>query len=498
MTSFGSAIHHVGVSLHGQVSKDQHTNLRISYVAIFWAVAALVNATLSVLFPGLMTSATASGLYLVLCVLIMRSFPVAFLLFLPIAFLHFSALVSLNAIEAGAYMREMGRFGYPSAASSIYLLVVSVILCSATLVFYLLSKKEFKHANIPGGDRNLFIRRWAAFVFACFVIAFLLVKGTLTAFPLLQGIDRFEYRRYAGDPITLNFLNMKILIASFLGASAAQCPAWVDKLRHHLVFLAYICTSFLFGDKFFIIICASLFYVACQAVFNPERVKPRLKRMLPFVLIGVAAASAVTTYIYSNNGALSMAQTAIRLSDRMASQGQLWFLAFEDSPAWIRFDKKEVQLNIESLYRTPSQDFAFEHKLAGLHFVQKYAPRSMYLSFLRNAGYVTPVMVFEAYALDMFGFVGLFLCAAMVGVLLGCIAYQLLAATRSGNPFNALLPAFFFLQFYYLIASGTLYNLIGLGSIKAYVAFAVLQFLISTWIRWSPVSHGISNRLRTS
>jgi hypothetical protein len=452
-------------------------------VDVFLWGGVLVNVAVSLLAPSPITSALSTALYLLVLTRIFKRSPLGFLLFSPIIFLHFSALISLNAIETGAYMKEMGRQGYPSAASAVWVLVVGTFICVATRVFNSGEATKAKPATNLDASRHPFISVWAApFVVSLFIL-WLLLKGASTGFPLIDGFDRFAYRRAVGDPITLNILNLKIVIASFLGLSAANCRTAVGRTWHHLIFLAYLAASFLFGDKFFIIISSSLYYVAIQIAFRPAIITQQAKRFFVPAIGALLVAVAMTVYIYSGQGTYGFEKTFGLLLDRFASQGQLWFIAFNENFRWIDFDTHGVTENLKALIENPHQDYVFEKRLSAFHFIEVYAPSKMFLSFIGNQGFVAPVGVFEAYTIELFGLLGGMVVVVFAGGMLGYIGRYIRYAVSTGNPFTVLLPAYVMVQFYYLIAAGTPFNVIGASAFKAYVAFILLHWALNLWIK---------------
>lgn len=457
--------------------------MKFNLLDLLLFIALASNVVISAVFPNLYSSFASTVLYILVLSRVFKVSPTGFLFFSPVIFVHFAGLVSLNAIESGAYMKEMGRSGFPSAAGASFAFVISVFIGMATKVFVAGAKPSSRKILKLNIESHAFIGTWAAPLTVILFIAWLLFKGTLTGFPLLDGFDRFDYRRLYGDPLTLNILNLKIVIASFLGVSAASCATAIGKSRHHFVFAAYILISFLFGDKFFIIISASLYYVAIQLAFRPEVLTQQAKRFfLPAagaLLVGVS----MTVYIYSGLGTYSAAKTLALLFERFASQGQLWFISLNENFRWIGFDAVAVRENVMSLIANPHQDYVFEKRLSAFHFVEQYAPGKMFLSFVKNQGYVAPAGVFEAYMLELLGFLGTLAMVALAGCMLGKIAGFLRSAVSTGNPFAILLPAYMIVQFYYLIVSGTPYNLLGLSAFKAYAAFSLLYLGVAFWVK---------------
>ncbi len=457
-------------------------------------VAALLgNCIISAAWPDPMASFVTLILFIVAVGQLFSSSPSAVMLAAPFMILHLSVMVSLIAIESGAYMKEMGALGHASVASATFIVYSLLLLSSAVLAYrWLDARRQRKAAHgraaarMPPRARH-WIETYAAVLIGGVIVSYLLLRGLGTGFPLLTGTDRFQYRSRT-DVLTLNFLNLKYVLGAFIGCGAAFAATARVRALHHLVFFGYVGTSFLFGDKFFNILIASTFYAMPFTLREPDRIKQLIRRSLPMVLVVVACVSAVTAFIYSRGGELTAAETAQHLGDRVAGQGQLWFMAVEDDAAWIKFDTQIVRENLSNLVANPAASYAFEHRLAAFYFVERYSPPAMHLSFMHNAGSVTPTMVFEAYGLVAFGFLGLAVTGMLLGVFTGAAGYFLARSIMTGNPVNALLPAFVMTQMIYMAAQGTLYSLIGLSSFKAYAAFWLLQSLVSYWVNHQPPS----------
>lgn len=467
-------------------------------------VAALLgNCIISAAWPDPMASFVTLILFIVAVAQLFGSSPSAVMLAAPFMILHLSVMVSLIAIESGAYMKEMGTEGHASVASATFIVYSLLLLSSSVLTYRWLDARRERNAarrrlsSLASATREPatrasavrssrhWVESYAAVLIGGVIVSYLLLRGLGTGFPLLTGTDRFQYRSRT-DVLTLNFLNLKYVLGAFIGCGAAFAATARVRALHHLVFAGYVVTSFLFGDKFFNILIASTFYAMPFTLREPDRIKQLIRRSVPMVLIVLACVSAVTAFIYSKGGELTAAETALHLGDRVAGQGQLWFMAVEDGASWLKFDTHIVSENLLNLFANPAAGYAFEHRLAAFYFVERYSPPAMHLSFLHNAGSVTPTMVFEAYGLVTFGFLGLAVMGMLLGVFTGAAGYFLARSIMTGNPINALLPGFVMTQMIYMAAQGTLYSLIGLSSFKAYAAFWLLQSLVGYWIKRQP------------
>ncbi|HEY4081707.1 MAG TPA: DUF6418 domain-containing protein [Burkholderiaceae bacterium] len=444
----------------------------------------LANCALAVLWPSLLTSVAAFALFVAMAWRLFLASPGATVLLLPFVIIYVSSLASMIAIEGGAYMKEIGRRGVASPASAAFAVTVTLFLLTAAVVHLRqLQKRPFamplKYLLSP----RPFVLAWGAVLIVGFVDLYLLMAGLRQGFPLLTGTDRFEFRRLSADILTLNFLNQKFLFSAFLGAGATFAASRQQRFWHHAVFLGYLLLSFLFGDKFFIILVAAAFYAMPLLIKEPKHIVRLVRQHFLTAVAVVACVFAVTVYIYSGYGTLSPEATFLKVGDRVAGQGQLWHVAVQDASRLVAFNVETVRLNIENLLANPASDFTFHHRLAAFYFVERYAPSAMYESFLNNAGMVTPTLVFEAYALVTFGYLGLLFCVLAAGVLAGWAFTWLARMLMSGNPFNVLLPAYVCLQVMSLMSQATLYSVIGLSAFKAYGAFLVLQLVVGILVR---------------
>jgi hypothetical protein len=439
----------------------------------------LVNCAWSVLWPSQFTAIAATLLWLVIIARVFVADPRMVVMLLPFIIVHFSVQVSLNAIEAGAYMKEMGSTGQASTASTSYVIYSLIFLLSSGMVYRHRRLRPLnRHKTINSAKRPLLLA-WVAVVIGAPIVGYLLLAGIRNGFPLLSGTDRFEYRTMSADTLTLNFLNLKFIIAALLGSGAMFAATTIQRICHHLTFLSYVLISFLFGDKFFIILVAASFYSMPFVIYNPDNVIKTILRFMPFAMSMIFCVFAVTMFIYSDYGSRGVEETLVKLGERVAGQGQLWFLAVRDSSHFIGLDLKIVRENLASLLASPSASYVFEHRLGPFYFVEKYMPTAIYLSVLNNSGSVTPTMVFEAYGLVTFGYAGLTVVLVTLGALVGIVLEWMARSMMSGNPINALLPAYITTGFYYLVCQATLYTVFSLSSLKAYAAFLILQLIVS-------------------
>ena len=445
------------------------------------AGAHLLNFAIVLLWPNLVCSYVATGLFALVLILLFRLDSIAMWLLLPFVIAQVSVMVSLNVIEAGSYMVEMGEAGHPSTAAASFGLYSTVLLLTSVLTLRRLRRPAEREGGLAAdpaaGAHVLF--QWAMVCVALLSVGYLLLAGLRTGFPLLSGMDRFVYRRLYADILTVNILDLKITPPIVLGALAAFADRSSIRRLGFAAFIALLGLSFLYGEKFFIILVSVGSFIVPFIIRNPQSTARLLGRLAPLIAVAVGCVAAVTFLIYSDYGARGTEATLARLGDRVGGQGQLWFVAVEHASRWIHLDTDLLYQNLANLVAPNPQDYAFEHHLAVLHFIYHYSPPAMFRSFQHNAGFVTATMGFEAYGLVMFGYVGLLVQMILTGIFLGWLLGYLHRAIAQGAIFTVLLPAFLLTQTVKLLSQGTLYILLSLSVCKAYAAFLILQFLVS-------------------
>lgn len=453
--------------------------------ALVLAALMIANCAWAVLWPSPITTGAAMFVWLVAVARLFAADSSSVVVLLPFLIVHLSVMVSLAAIEGGATMKEMGHVGHTSSASASFIIYSLLFVLTASTVYRRRRDRPeaARQMSIAALTPRPFILAWIALVIGAFIVCYLLLAGLRTGFPLLSGTDRFVYRRFSADILTLNFLNYKFVLAALLGSSAVFAATVRLRNTHHAVFVSYLLVSFLFGDKFFIILSAAAFYGMPFLMRNPQGISGAIRRFAPLALAVVACVFGVTLFIYSGYGELSLDATLTKLGGRVAGQGQLWYLAVEYSSHAFSLDTEMLRLNLENLFANPAADFAFEHRLAPFYFVEKFSPTAMYMSFMHNGGSVTPTMVFEAYGLVGFGYLGLAVLVAVMGCVVGALAAWLVRAMMSGNPVNVLLPAQVLTQSLGVMTQGTLYSMLSVSAFKSYAAYFILQIIVTELVK---------------
>jgi hypothetical protein len=445
------------------------------------------NFLLALAWPNVVSSMIATALYIVIVLIIFACYPIEICCLSPFLIVHLSALVSLNMIEFGGYMAELHQFGHASTATASYTLYALIFLLISTITAHRIGTRwkwlpdEGMPSSAAAGSHPVFSLMlplvWLG------AVSYLAIRGLQTGFPLITGTDRLAFRRFDLDIVSLNLLLLKFVIGSAVGVGAAFANHLFAKVCYSGLFVAYLFISFLYGDKFFVMIGYTLFFLMPFSIRRPSTIVTTLARLAPVGIIVLTVSSIVTLFVYSEYGRLKAGATLERLEDRVASQGAVWFAAVDSSPAWIDFDTAIISDNLASLVARSPGDYVFEHRLAAFYFVERYYPQKLYRSSIHNGGSVTPTIIFEAYGLVIFGYLGLVIETLLAGLLVGIVVAYFHRAMSRGDPFAVLLPAYLMTGCFYLMIQATLFSIFSVSVLKAYAALLAVQLIVSTATR---------------
>ncbi len=452
-------------------------------------LALLVNATVGVLAPNIVSSVAATILFLLSVAFLFRAEPIAVWLLLPFVWLQFTVLLSLNFAEGGATMPEMGEGGGPSTAAVSYGLYSLLLVVTAVGARRWLGRRfVVPHGGRarPDAKRPFSLLDVGLLCLAAGAGIYLLVAGLRTGFPLLTHTDRFMYRRLDASVVTVDILDLQLLPALALGVGRLTTSSAFLRRVYVGLFMLLLMDSALFGDKFTILLMSLLAFVTPGMIEAPDAMIRTGLRFLPAFGLVALLMTGATLFIYSDYGALRLPDTLLLIGDRISGQGQLWYVTVQHDAAFLRFDTKSVGGVLASVvYKNPA-DYMFRHRLGPYAFVQAYAPALKYQAVLHDEGSVTPTMGFEAYGLALFGYAGLLVQVVASGVALAVLAVFIERALRSGNPLRALFPAFLLNGSLKLFAQGTLFNVCSVPMVKSYAAFILFEIVVAILARSAP------------
>lgn len=328
-------------------------------------------------------------------------------------------VVALIAIEHGARLPEVALSGTPGPHTASYVFLSALLFAS-----YLVSFRLLRRA-MRWSDRNVLTTtfdRYAVTVTAVIVALgigatlWLIVVGAARGFPLLAGVDRFVFRRIYADGLTLNILNFKSILSGALGLVAFCLPVSATWKRvSMLTCAAFVCVNFLFGDKFFIILITISCFLAPYLYVNYHVVTKRIGTTLAIGAMLMGPVLAVTWFIYSDQGRMSVEATSQRLSERFAAQGELWYIQNRIGGPLIGWNGQFVSRNVEAMSVKNVDLFALRNGLGPAYFMNLYSPDRLRAAQGRHAGAVTYTMALEPLALAHFGWLGLFVTMILSG-----------------------------------------------------------------------------------
>jgi hypothetical protein len=396
-----------------------------------WSLAAFVN-------------------YIWLCTVLFRLEPRGTVLILPQLINNASAMVAMIMIEFGAEMFELGLVGRPGPWSSA-LAICNLMFCAGFVVAVRPLLKMLDRRS--GTEMSLVLDRFANLVaiitlaLAGMMALALIFRGLQAGFPLLAGTDRFLFRRFSADKVTLYALNLKFVIGYALGFVAFVVPAtrWL-RIGAGLMFALLMIIYFLFGDKFFTQLSALSAFAAPYLYYHHRKIS---RRIWVYALSGLLALSGVmgmTTYIYSKGFTETSAATTKKLSGRMVGQGELWYLQSSIGAPVVDWNAPLIERYLQSLSVKSIDLFAVQNSLGPNYFSNRYAPDYLRASLQRNAGSVTYTAVTEAMGLVLFGWLGLGVLMFVLGGFLGLACAYIAYAIESRSILSGLFAAYIYVQ----------------------------------------------------
>ena len=414
-----------------------------------------------------------------LLLLVARVSTAALILLLPLVITRAAALLSLLVIEAGAYMPEVNRLGSAGDASASFVAVTALFFLTVAILFRALERPAIAYARSPLLDQVVAMLGWPV-VIACLAwgaVAFL--DGVRAGFPLLQGVDRFLFRREFGSPAILALLDQKFLISVLLGsvAFAPRDAPWL-KLCAILTLAGLTGLYFLFGDKFFTILTEVSIFAMPFLLRRQGRLAPTFLRLAPGAAVLTCGSLAATLYIYSDYGRLPIDRTTALVGERVAGQGELWFVASRDSRAASNWDGQLVERYNAILKDKSAPDTASAYGIETFYFINRYSPTKLANSFHKSNGWVQLTMGTEAMLLVMFGYIGVLIGMMLAGVLVGLSLLYLRRTFASGFPLSLYCAMWTFLQIYLCIQQASWWSVAAPGQIKRLLLFLTIELVL--------------------
>jgi hypothetical protein len=443
------------------------------------ASALALNWYLARAMPSELFSWTSLALFGWLLLLVGRISPAGLILLLPLVITRGATLASLMCIEAGAYMPEVNRLGEVGDASASFVAFTAIFFLAYAQVFRAFQRPFLAFVRSPLLDGIVALLGWPVLLVCMAWGAIAFVQGAQSGFPLLQGVDRFLYRREFGSPFVLMLLDQKFLVAAILGATAFA-PRHAPLLKGAAVatLIALTALYFLFGDKFFTILTEVAFFAMPLLLQRLGRLRATIVRLAPRAAALLCGSLGATLYIYSGYGRLPVDRTIALVGERIAGQGELWFVASRDSRRVTNWDANLVARYAEALGDAPPADTASAKGIETFYFIQHYAPAKLAAAVRKNQGWVQFTMGTEAMALVMFGFVGVGVVMALAGVLVALLSLYLRRAFASGSPISLYFAVWAYLQVYLFVQQARFWSIAAPGQLKRMLLFATFELVL--------------------
>ncbi len=443
------------------------------------AAALAIHWLLAATFPSPIFAWTSLILFGWLLLLIGRISAAGLILLLPVVITRGATLTSLLVIEAGAYMPEVNRLGEPGDASASFVAFTAIFFVVFAIVFRRFERPSVAYARSPVLDDLVALLGWPVVLLCMAMGALAVLHGLKSGFPLIAGVDRFLYRREYSSGLVLILLDNKFLFAAMLGAIAfARRYQPLLKAAAILTFLGLTALYFLFGDKFFTILAEVAFFAMPLLLARRGRLAGTMLRLAVPVGALLCAALGATLYIYSGYGRLSLDRTEMLVGERIAGQGELWFVASRDARRVTNWDAHLVDRNIATLDDKSPPASAFANGVETYYFIQRYAPAKLAASFRKNQGWVQLTMGTEAMALVMFGYLGVVAVMTFLGILVAFSALYLRRAFASGFPLSLFFAVWTFLQIYFAIQQASLWSIAAPGQINRLLLFVTIEIVL--------------------
>lgn len=453
---------------HARLGPAGEITALVSALAANWALAATISSPLfswiSLLLIGW------------LLVVVGRMSAVALILLLPLAITRIATAVSLIAIEAGAYMPEVNRMGSPGDAAASFAAFTALFFLAAAIAIRAGEPYAMRYARSPLLDRLVDLLGWPVLMICAAWGALAALEGVHSGFPLIAGVDRFLYRRAFSGPFAFTLLDNKFLVAALIGVVAFR-PAATRLVRSAAIslFVALTALFFLFGDKFFTILTSVAFFTMPLLLRRHDDLPRTLLRAAPLAVTLVSASLGATLYIYSGYGRLPLDRTATLVGERIAGQGELWFVASQDFRRVANWDSALVDRYEAALRENEAPASALANGIETFYFIQHYSPQKLLNGFRRSKGFVQLTVGTEAMALVMFGYVGVAVVMALSGLLAGFGLLYLLRALTSGFPLSVFFAVWTFLQIYIFVQQASFWSIAAPGQVKRLLLFLTFE-----------------------
>jgi hypothetical protein len=300
---------------------------------------------------------------------------------------------------------------------------------------------------------------------------YLLRLGFNNGFPLFSSIDRFAYLEKLDSPTYEGLLRNRLVIVPFIGALFAV-PAY--RSRGALLVVWLLATSVVFGEKFgSLLMILTVFAIPFGLVYiaNDRPIPIR-----PIVAISLAVVAITTPAVLVAYGALNNFDAAVeRYGQRVALQGQLWYVTDHRYLAAGRLDDQAVAADIASWVRPGEQDATTAGTRFGLYYVMQRFTSSRMLGWTMESGNGFIGSLYP-YLLIATGMIGLLIISSIIAVYHALLMRLLASSFAQANWIAGILLGRVMSSFYATYATGFLWNIFGIKTLATLAAGIFLNW----------------------
>jgi hypothetical protein len=308
----------------------------------------------------------------------------------------------------------------------------------------------------------------------CF--AYLIYVGISKGFPLFTGADRFMFRLDIEDPVFNAIMVNRSVAVFYLGVMSAILRRGQ---LYNLLFIAVMVISALFGEKFTsIIILLAIFSMPMLLRRNWAFRQLHLKNV--FVSLFIATCISLPLIFIAYKGLDNPGNAIKKFTERVALQGQLWYMADKGTHDLFHFDGAALSNDLRTIINPDYETYKYSHfpyvpyPYEGMRYLMiKYAPPDYVYQAFEN--HVAFAMGMHAYWLATTGWVGAFILNIVFAMFAGAILSILLFAIISTRPLLLLLAARLFIAWFGFQNLGDFYLIFNKNALITFVLFYILQ-----------------------
>ncbi len=449
-------------------------------------VGMLILAALNDNTPSSFWAVLAGAGFVAFLLQMISSAPATFIILLPLLFLKATEIASSIAIESGALMQEIQQIGYPTGGTARLVIVVMVFF---TVGAIFIESAWAQHSAFP--DRSRLetaasqLSPWVT-LSCIFFFGYFIYVGLRVGFPILSGAERLDFKYQLSDPIYISLLGNRTL---FVTALSLMTIAPDSRRRAWILFFGIFLISILFGEKFTsLMVMSAIFPVAGLLDYLSQYRKLPITRIAGagavLGMITIGACLNVYYYVYND---FETAKT--KLLDRMAIQGEMWYVGDRDFRYNSSIDWHTIREDISACIGRRSQDpDAISTDFGPFFVMQNYADKYVMENGQKKGIYFA--FTYSTYWLMVSGYFGHTIVLLLTSLVYAIAGRCFLNALVTGNALGMLLAQ----KAMYMVTTAIItgFTFFALG-------YKTIGLIIASWIvlNWRSYWHVVTGRPRS-